>query len=87
MEWQAIILLGFFVESAVQWFKENYRDKFTYLALLLGLILAGATGLNLLIMAGLIDRTPFGVVGIFMMGLVLARGANFINDLMSTLKY
>ena len=85
MTWEKILLLGIFVESTVKWFKKEYRNRFTYLALFLGIVLAFATKANLLTLLDIKDYSPFKVVGNTMSGVVLARGANFLNELASQL--
>ncbi len=80
---QSLILLGLFIESTVQWAKREYRNTFTYLALIIGIIIAFSTHTNLLLLVKLPDYSWHGIVGILMFGTVIARGSNLINDLFS----
>jgi len=84
MDFQAFIFLAIFVEGTVQWLQEEYRNKFTYLSLALGVLVAFGAGADLLELAGIEHPLPF--VGYIMSGIVFARGASVLHDLFDRIK-
>jgi len=79
MDFQAFIFLAIFVEGTVQWLQAEYRNKFTYLSLALGILVAFGAQADLLKLAGIEKSLPF--VGYIMSGIVFARGASVLHDL------
>lgn len=79
MSLQSLLFLALFVEGTVQWLKKEYRNVFTYVALVLGILVAWGARADLLVLAGFEAPVPY--VGYVMTGIVFARGANVLNDL------
>lgn len=52
-------------------------------ALIIGLLLALGTGLDLMTMIGVPMKVPY--IGMILTGLLISRGANFVHDTMSSI--
>lgn len=73
------LFFGFLVESLVEYFLSEYVGKWTkYASAVVGAVLALAYQLDLVeALTGL----SYPYIGCVLTGLVLGRGANYINDL------
>ena len=91
MDLQSLVVLGFVVEScgeSIWWLFNGEWNKERILALVLGGVLAAATGLNLLEAAGLqpasyLPPVAWLVLGEVCTALVGMRGATFVNDFLT----
>lgn len=86
-----ILFLAVSIEGTVQWFKQSYREKWTYLALALGLIGVLATGFNPLIVLGVepvgtIHEVAVALIGYLLGAVAISRGANYVNDFVGLMK-
>lgn len=52
-------------------------------ALIIGLVLALGTGLDLMAMIGVPMKVPY--VGMILTGLLISRGANFVHDILASI--
>lgn len=85
MELFKIILVAALCEATWETIKMTWQNGKISLdrigALLLGILLALATKMDILTLAGLHSAHP--VVGIICTGIVVSRGANFVHDLLN----
>jgi riboflavin transporter FmnP len=75
-------VLIFLVEAVVQWFKTDYRNKSTYLAMTVGLLVAVAADVNLLKVLGYGSPVPYfsAIIGYLLTGFVFCRASNIAHD-------
>ncbi len=81
---QVFILMAILVEGTVQWFKTEYRNLFTYVALAIGIMVAFAAGLNMFDLLSVTAKVP--AAGYVLTGILFARGANVVNDLIGKVR-
>ena len=93
---EILVYIALFIEGTVQWLKESYRSMWTYVALILGIVFSLALhmlGFNFLIYLSengelALPTTSLGLalvetIGILMTGIILARGSNFVHDILA----
>lgn len=82
----SIIVLAFIAEAVWETLKMVWEDgKFSIDkigALIVGLVVAFATGADVIAISGIALKIPY--VGIFLTGVLIARGSNFMHDLFSS---
>jgi hypothetical protein len=91
---QLLTLLAVFVEGTVKYItgslQKRYRDiiksYIPYFTLLFGCILALNFKLDILQIFGISVASVFPWVSYFMTGVIIGRGSNYLNDLISRLK-
>ena len=86
-----LLFLAVSIEGLIQWLKAEYRNKWTYLAFLLGLVAVVALGFNPLIVLGVVAKTDVQAVAVALIGYLLgataiARGSNYLNDFVSMIR-
>lgn len=83
-----LVLLATFIEGLVTYLfgkdTENVRPWLAYVSLSLGVVAAIAYKIDIPAMAGLVS--PFPYVSYVISGLILGRGANYLNDFLSIVK-
>ena len=83
----AILILAVIVEGTVNILKSLYTDgklnKTVLLSLVVGIVLAFTTGLDLLAVAGVEALVPH--VGVALTGIFVSRGSNYLHDLIEKL--
>lgn len=82
-----IFFLAFFVEGLVEYLfaKDNgSQPTLKYIALALGVGLAIAYNVDLLALLGMTSIVP--LVGNIVSGIIIGRGSNYVNDVVSKLK-
>lgn len=90
-ELTGILLLSTFVEATVEYFvaslfdKNGYRRYIPYVAAVLGIALCVAYQVDILVMV--VGLTPIHpAIGWVVSGLIVSRGSNFLNDLVSLVR-
>lgn len=88
MEFAQLILAAILVEAIWENLKMIWQDgKFNIHmigSLILGIIVCSFAGLDLFVIVGIALNLP--VLGCILTGIIVSRGANFVNDLFSKLK-
>lgn len=90
MELLGLGFLATFVEGLITYlFGKTAEDQpprpwLKYVSLILGVLLALAYQIDIGTAVGLVS--PFPVVGSVLSGLIIGRGANYLNDIMSFIK-
>lgn len=84
-----IVLLTTLIEGLITYiFGKNYVDNprpwIKYISLLMGIILAIAYQIDIPLMAGL--NSGYIYVGYIVSGLIIGRGSNYLNDILSLIK-
>lgn len=82
-----ILILAVIVEGTVNILKSLYTDgkldKSVLLSLVVGIVLAFTTGLDLLAVTGVEALVPY--VGVALTGIFVSRGSNYLHDLIEKL--
>ena len=82
-----IILLATLIEGTITYLfgeSETPRPALKYVSLALGILVAVAYKIDIPAMVGLVSA--YAIVGYIMSGLVIGRGANYINDIFALIK-
>lgn len=84
---EKLIVLGLIGESIWETLKMTWQNGKVSIdrvgALVVGLVLAMGTGLDLMAMVGIPMTVPY--VGVILTGLLISRGANFIHDILASI--
>lgn len=87
MEVLSLIVLGLIGEAIWETLKMTWQNGKISInrigALVIGLVLALGTGLDLMAMVGIPMSVPY--VGVILTGLLISRGANFIHDILASI--
>lgn len=81
----AILFLATFVEGLVEYLfgkVEKMKPVLSYIALFLGVALAVAYKVDIPAMLGL--ASDFGIVNFIVSGLIIGRGSNYANDIITS---
>ena len=86
MEILGIIFLATLVEGMINYIFGDKNNTFylKYMALILGVVLAIIYKVDILAMAGLVTEVSF--VNYILSGMIIGRGSNYVNDLISTIR-
>jgi hypothetical protein len=84
-----IILLATLIEGTISYLFGNSEEGMSrpwlkYVSLIFGVLVSVAYNLDLPAMTGLVS--PFPYVGAVVSGLIIGRGANYVNDLMALVR-
>jgi len=82
-----ILLMATLIEGTVEYFFGDIialKGYLRYIALAFGVGMSFAYGLDILGFFGL--ATPFPIVGYITSGIIIGRGSNYLNDLISSFK-
>ena len=82
-----ILLLTTLIEGSVAYFCASHarlQPYLAYIALALGVLVSVAYGIDILALFGLKTIVPF--LGNVISGIIIGRGSNYLNDLISKLK-
>lgn len=83
----AVLLLATFVEGTVEYFLSDVarlKPYLKYVALVLGVLVALGYKIDIFGAVGLISPVPF--LGAIISGIIIGRGSNYANDLISRLR-
>lgn len=87
MDLTAIIFLTVFIEGFVEFLFAPFsklKPYLGYVALIFGVVLAIIYQIDLLDMVGI--QTPYTIISYSISGLIIGRGSNYVNDLISKFK-
>jgi len=82
----AILFLATFVEGLVQFIsnEDEHQPWLRYVALAIGVVVAVAFRVDIPAMVGL--AADYGVINYIVSGLILGRGSNYVNDVLSNIR-
>jgi len=87
MDVMSIIIIALIGEALWETLKMTWQQGKVSIdrvgALIIGLILALGTGLDLMTMIGVPMKVPY--VGMILTGLLISRGANFVHDILASI--
>lgn len=85
-----IVLLSTLIEGLITYLfgktseEQPARPWLKYISLVFGILVSFAYRVDIIAMTGLVSVYPF--VGYIMSGLIIGRGANYLNDIFSLIK-
>lgn len=79
----ALITVAILIEAIVEILKGAYGNKSMFLSLVIGVVFALATQLDVLALLGVESVVPY--LGQVATGIVISRGSNFVHDLVDKL--
>jgi len=88
VKWQLLLFLALFVEGFINWLKVEYRKTWNMIALGFGIVLAVVADINVLAMMNIAESSNdvvqigLKIIGWLIAGVAIARGTNYIHDLM-----
>lgn len=83
----SILFLATFIEGFVQYLfsKDGVAQPYLkYIALVFGVVLAVAYKVDIPSMLGLV--TDYGIVNYILSGVIIGRGSNYVNDVVSAVR-
>lgn len=87
MEIIGVMLLATLIEGFIEYFVDKegvMKGRIKYLAAGIGIVVAIVYQIDLLEAAGLTTSVP--IIGYVFSGLIISRGSNFVNDVISKIR-